>query len=435
MGALVGLLVLGALLVGLFFTFERLPKQASPAFQSPIQTPTQSPHPPPETPTPSAPPATPTVALTSIPRCTFTPPPAPAPSTTPLKTYRFSEPKVVLTDTSAIGIAGWLPDGERLLITRLIPGQAREYVEIFDARTGELQHYGERHSLPGKPVWLAARQAVAFADVTPDRQVVLRISRGKSVQTPVSDLTSSFLAVSPDGRQLVFFTQANQNRPEVLNLAQPQRTTLSIALPRKRGVPYRMSWHPLGHQIAFYNHTGFYLADLPSGQVCEVDLGSEKSKTEPGKRWAFYAQWSPNGRYLAMLTTAGNLPVHFIDLTLIDTETGERQTWPSVSDLQLSQRYIYDFAWSANSQQLLTLAQTDIVRGRPIQRLYLVDVQTGSFQPVLPDYDFGGGATEGWQLAWTPDGHIVAIECPTWLKTEPTISEDRICLISTTSEQ
>lgn len=434
---LLSLLALGAPAVVLALTFgglRRAVQPASRAFQSPIETPTPPPYPPSATPIPTSPPTTPALTPTPIPRCTFAGQTVPVEPALSLEAYQFSEPQVVLTHTSAIGIAGWLPDGQRLLITRLIPGQSREYVEVFNTRTGELQRYGERHSLPGKPVWLAAHQAVAFADVSPDKQVVLRISRGKaeSVQTPVSGLTSSLLEVSPDDGQLVFFTQASQNRPEVLDLAQLQRAILPAALPLTRWPPYRISWHPQGHQIAFYNETGFYLADLPSGRVCEVDLGFEESEARYGKRWALYAQWSPDGRYLAMLTTVGNLPVHFIDLTLIDTDSGEQRIWSSVSDPELSQHYIYDFAWSANSQHLITLAQTGIVRGRPIQKLYLVDVQTGDSQPVLTDYDFGGGAIEGWQLAWIPNGHIVAVKCPIWLETEPTISEDRICLIPAT---
>ena len=435
-GGLLGLLALGALVVALALTFSGLPREVKPAsqaFQSPIQTPTQPPYPPPATPTPAGPPTTPT-PTSSIPGCTFAGRTAPIEPATPLEAYRFSEPRVVLTHTSAIGIAGWLPDGQRLLITRLIPGQSKEYIEVFNTRTGELQRYGERHSLPGKPVWLAAHQAVAFADVSPEKQVVLRISRGGAapIETPVSGLAGSFLGASPDGRQVVFFTQAAPGRPEVLDLAQPRQVPLPVALPLTQWPPYRVSWHPQGQQMAFYNQRGFYLANLPSGQVCELDLGFEESEARYGKRWALYAQWSPNGRYLAMLTTVGNLPVQFVDLTLIDTDTGERRILSLGSDFEPSQHYIYDFAWSANSQQLITLAQTGVVRGRPIQKLYLVDVQTGKFQPVLTDYDFGGGAIEGWQLVWVPNGHTVAVKCPTWLETEPTISEDRICLIPVT---
>jgi Tol biopolymer transport system component len=391
------------------------------------------------TPTPLGPLVTPTVAPTPISPCTFAPRPAPAKPVTPLEAYQFSEPQVVLTHTSAIGIAGWLPNGQQLLITRLIPDQPREVIEVFNTRTGELQRYGERHSLPGKPVWLAAYQAVAFADVGPDQQVVLRISRGEavSIETPVSGLATSSLTASPDGSRVVFFTQAAPDRAEALDVALAQRQifpALSLtpwqdlsALGQQYGPePYQATWSPSGNQIAFYNDTGFYLVDLPSGRICEVDLGFERGETGYGKRWAFYVQWSPNGRYIGALTSVGDHPVSFVDLTLIDTSTGERRALSPGPDIE----YVYDFTWAPDSHQLIALAQVEIIQGRPIQKLYLMDVQTGVSQSVVPHNVFGGGAIEGWQLAWSPDGQTLAVKCPTWLETGPTIVEDHICTIS-----
>lgn len=433
---LLGLLILGALAIMLTLTFGGLQADEKPAsqdFQSPI-----------ETPTPPGTPATPTVAPTPVPCCSFAARSAAAELATPLEAYRFSEPRVVLTHTSATGIAGWLPDNQRLLITRLMPEQSREYVEIFNVQTGELQRYGERHSFDAKAVWLTTTQAVAFVDVSSDRQVVLRISRGESgpVEEVVSGLAAPYLAASPDGRRVVFFTQVAQNRPEAFDATQAQRQTFPVTLPltswqelsalgQQYGPePYRATWSPSGNQIAFYNDTGLYLFDLPSGQICEVGLGFEESEAQYGKRWTFYVQWSPNGRYLAALSAIGDLPVHFIDLILIDMNSGERRTLSPGLDLE--QHYVYDFGWAANNQQLITLAQTETIQGRPIQKLYLIDVQTGDSRQVMPEYVFGGGTIESWQLAWAPNGQTLAVKCPTWFEVEPTILEDRICLISVT---
>ncbi|HAJ36780.1 MAG TPA: hypothetical protein DCL15_13935 [Chloroflexi bacterium] len=427
-GGLLGLLVLIGLAVVLAMTFgglQRAAEPASQAFQSPIETPTQPPYPPPGTPTPPGPAATPTVVPTPVPPCTFAGQPAPVEPGPPFEAYQFSEPRVVLTHTSAIGIAGWLPDGQRLLITRLIPGQPREYIEIFNTQTGELQRYGERHSLPGKPVWLAAHQAVAFVDVGPDKQVVLRISRGETatVETPISDLTGSFLGVSPDGRQLVFFTQASQDRPEVFDLAQPQRATLPAALPLMRWSPYRISWHPQGHQIAFYNETGFYLANLPLGRICEVDLGFEESEARYGKRWTFDVQWSPNGRYLAALTTAGNPPVHFIDLTLIDTNTGELRR------LDLGLQYLYAITWAPNSHDLLVIGEKGTNEsGLVLHGLYVVNATTSDARQMLADYQFVSIGT--WGGAWSPTGQAIALACPVVAPEEQLMIEGRLCIIT-----
>ena len=426
-GGLLGLLALGTLAVALALMFGGLQKDVKPAsqaFQSPIETPTQPPYPMPATPTPPGLPATPTVAPTPVPRCTFAARPAPAEPGPPLEAYRFSKPQVVLTHTSAIGIAGWLPDGERLLITRLIPGQPREYVEVFNTRTGELQRYGERHSLPGKPVWLAAHQAVAFADVAPDNQVVLRISRGEAapVETPVAGLAASFVESSPDGRQVAFFTQAAQNRPEVFDVAQAQRQTLPFTLPltpwqelsalgQQYGPePYRAAWSPSGDRLAFYNDTGFYLVDWPSGQICEVDLSFEEGETRYGKRWAFYAQWAPNERYLAMLTTIGDLPLKFSDLTILDTLTGEQHFVPPAIYINPGQYYIQDMAWAPNGQVLAVLATVEYRDGTTWEGLYLVEGATGQTKHMLPSIVFPAGDA-GWNLAWSPKGNLLAVIC------------------------
>ena len=444
-GGLLGLLALTALAVALALTFERLRtdvKLASQAFQSPIETPTQPPYPPPASPTPPAPPATPTVAPIPVPRCTFAARPAPAEPGPPLEAYRFSEPQVVLTHTSAIGIAGWLPDGERLLITRLIPGQPREYVEVFNTRTGQLQRYGERHSLPGKPVWLAAHQAVAFADVASDNQVVLRISRGEAapVETPVAGLAASFLEASPDGRQVVFFPLDAQNRPEALDVAQTKRQTFPGTLPltswqelsalsQQYGPePYRATWSPLGNQLAFYNDTGFYLVDGPSGQICEVDLGFEEGETRYGKRWAFVARWSPNGRYLAMLTTLGDAPVGFSDLTILDTSTGELRSTHPERYIEPGRYYVTDLSWAPNSRDLAILVTVKVDEiGASFDELYLAEIMSGEFRPLLSGWDFG--RPWGGSLAWSYDGLQLAVLCPRPLQTTPPTAENRLCII------
>jgi len=436
MGGLLGLLALGALAVALALTFGGLRRDVKPvsqAFQSPIETPTQPPYPPPATPTLPGPPATPTVAPTPVPRCTFAARPVPAEPAPPLEAYQFSEPRVVLTHTSAIGIAGWLPDGQRLLITRRIPGQPREYVETFNVQTGELQRYGERHSFDAKPVWLRAEQAAAFADVSPDKGKVLRISRGEGipVEEAATELAAPYLAASPDGQRVVFFTKAAQTRPEALDVAQAQRQLLSFTLPwpswRDLPVlgqqvgpePYRAAWHPDGNRVAFYNDTGFYLADLVTGQICEVDLGPHLD----GKRWTFHVQWSPNGRYLAALTTVGDPAVGFSDLTLIDTNTGERR------HLDLGLQYLYAATWAPNSRDLLVVAQKGTTEsGLGLHGLYVVTAATGDAREILAGHQFI--VTGAWGVEWSPNGQTIALACPLVAPEKPLITEGRLCIIS-----
>lgn len=424
-GGLFGVLVFGALAIALVLTSRgsgRSVGSAPQAFQSPVEMSTPPPYPPPATPTPPGSPSTPTAAPTPIPRCTFVASPASLEPGLPLEAYQFFEPKIVLTHPAAIGIAGWLPDGQHLLITRQLPDQSREYIEVFNISTSELQRYGERHSLPGKPVWLAALQAVAFADVLPDKQVVLQIRRGETapIGPSVSGLADSFLAASPDG-QAVVFHQAVTHQPEVLDVVQAQRQIfpalpltpwqeLSVLGQQYGPEPYQAVWSLSGNQIAFYNDTGLYLVDWPSGKICEVDLGFEEGETRYGKRWAFYAQWAPNGRYLALLTTIGDLPLKFSDLTILDTFTGKQSLISPPAYINSGHYYVQDMAWAPNSQVLAILATVAHRDGTTWEGLYLVDGEAGRTKHMLPHIVFPAGDA-GWNLAWSPNGNFLVVTC------------------------
>jgi len=445
--SLLGLLALGVLVAILVLTFRGLEGEVEPTFQSSpvaIETETSPSSSLPETLTPSSPPVTPTALATSVSLCTFAGHPATIEPGPPLDAFIFSEPQVVLTHTSAIGIAGWLPDGERLLITRDIPGTNRQSIETFNTRTGEIQVYAQREGANGKPVWLLTLGAVAYttlAEGHPELWISQSPQQGERVALDVQGLS---LAVEPDGKHLWYFSRANPTRPQRLNVGtgairQASLDFASLLYPkpglewvmRNRSPGFRMVWHPEGSKVVLYSQFWTFLLDTRTNQVCELELGEFVPERMDIPPWALEAQWSPNGRYLAFITTDNlNAPFRRTELTILDMGTGEWQTLSPGPDLEPGQHYVYDIAWASNSQQLITLAQTGTSQGRPIQKLYLIDVLTRDSRQVMPDHAFGGGAIEGWQLAWSPKGQILAIKCPTWLETEPTIVEDRICLIA-----
>lgn len=451
-GGLLGLLALGTLVIVLALSLgglQRSPESPSQVFQSPIKTPTLPPYPPPGTPpTPPGPPATPPVAPIPVPRCTFAAHPAPAEPGPPPEAYRFSDPQVVLTHTGAIGIAGWLPDSQQLLITRDIPDTNRNSIDVFDVRTGELSTYAEREGSNGKPVWLLALRAVAYATLV-EQHPELWISYGNSQQVErlAPDVWGLSLAVEPDGKHLWYFSRSEPDRPQRLNVEtraiQPAPFDLaSLRYPkpgldwamRNRSPSFTMVWRPDGSQMVLYSQFWTFLLDTRANKACELDLGEYVAERMDIPPWALEAQWSPNGRYLAFITTDSlSAPLRRTELTILDMNTGERRTISPAPDIEPGQHYVYDIAWAANSQQLIALAQTETSRGRPIQKLYLIDARTGDSQQVMPDI-FGGGAIEGWQLAWSPNGRTLAVKCPTWLEIEPTIVEDHICLISVTTQ-
>lgn len=345
-------------------------------------------------------------------------PTTPSPDSSSLDDYVFGKPEVVLTHKTAIGIAGWLPDSERLLITRDIPAAtSRQTIETFNVRTGESVVYAERHTLAAKPVWLQSRQAVAYGDFRPS-ELVISFGPGKKTRI-ASDLYSEYIAADTSGERLAFFTEPLQKHLSLFYTDQEKRQATSLALP-SQGL-YKIAWRPGTDHLALYSNAGLFLTDLATGQVERVDLGSSRSG---GELWPLVARWSPNGRYLAIVTTAGDFPLKFSDLTIMDIETETRH------HLDLATSYLYDVTWLSNNQSLVALGQIGLQNGRPLMGLFLVDVNSGKSRRMLSKHVFGGGATEGWLLAASPKEDTIAIKCPVWLEEEPTIAQDRLCLIS-----
>ena len=390
-------------------------------------------------PTPTSPPPTATATPTPLaPPCRFEASSASQAPASSLDAYVFADPQVVLTHTSNIGIFDWLPDGERLLIARgAEPRPPEEYLEALNVQTGALQRLGEWNMYSGgyniKPVWLDAERAIIFGDSV-NGQWGLYIGReqGAPAQEIVAGLASPHPAVSPDGQRVVFLPQTPANQPQILDVARAQRQDLAFTLPTlseelamqlhiSRQDPYHMVWHPDGNRIAFYNNVGFYLADLSTGQMCELHLDAPLGGQ---KLWAVDAKWSPDGRYLAALTAAGEAIVPFIDLTILDMSTGEPRR------LDLGHEYLYNLSWSPNSRDLVIMAEAD--RIDPVRRnqydLYLVDAATGDSRQMLAGHIFMFSGAYG--AAWSPDGQEIALDCPTVNPAEGAIAKGHVCLIS-----
>jgi hypothetical protein len=152
-----------------------------------------------------------------VPFCTFPGGEPPEKGGPDLDKYEFSEPRVVLTSTVGIEIADWLPDNNRLLVTRIDPQTQQERIETLDTRSGELHLHAQRGSHYGKPVWLSAIQGVAYVDIPslnskprPLRpNAELRIGRTGAVNPEIIAITEDSdgvlefsLAADPSGRHL-----------------------------------------------------------------------------------------------------------------------------------------------------------------------------------------------------------------------------------------
>ena len=365
-------------------------------------------------------------SVSQIPMCTFDQRVVSPMAESMLEAYVFSEPQVVLTHTVAIKIVEWLPDNQRLLIKRQISDQtSREYIEVFDTQTGEIQRYGETRYSGAEPIWLQAEQAVAYIDFTPDDQRTLYISRGEqAIENVDSNVIGRHLARMANGRQVIYFDATTRGQPQMFDLVQTRKASfrtdlrlpaIEATLPDYRA-QYRIAVHPNETQIAFYNNSAFYLSDIASGQVCEIDLGMHSGR----KQWALSAHWSPDGRYLAAFVVIGKPIVPFIHLTLVDMLTGEQHL------IDMNNDHLYALAWAPSSRDFLLLGQDPETEHR--HELYLVDAVTGNTRLVLENYPFMYTAFHG--VVWSSTGQTIALSCPIIDSMNSKVTQRQLCIIT-----
>jgi hypothetical protein len=356
-------------------------------------------------------PAEPVVAA-----CLFAPPPSGIieEPIIPLSAYTFSEPQVVLTNTAPIGIQQWLPDSERLLVTRHT-GKGN-MLELVNTRTRAITRLVEPNRAIKAPRWLNQDQTVVWVELgggTYEPGHWLRSFDPMGERHLSGDGTGAGIAhdVAPDGQQVVFLALPGGTQPLLWHQERKTLRALPIDLAGWRYggpifyrlQPFNVQWHPGGEKLLFWDGTWIFLYDLTTGQGCEIQV---RALTK--RYWSVHeASWSPNGRYL-LLKNAEWPPYQSThgphDLVLVlDTYTGEAVQYALGHP-------VWNFAWVPDSQTVAMLGSTEQEIQVPAvglvqsQGLYLLNVRSGELQPILPAY-FAGGSPG---LAWSPDGTRLA---------------------------
>jgi hypothetical protein len=332
------------------------------------------------------------------------------------------------------------------LIPKMFPDPAlgmrdltsKENINVYNPFTGDMKHYAGRQNGTGKPIWVEKVQAVAYS-IDVDRHSELWISYGDGLDEQISPNIIAISLSSDGGNRLVFSLPNMGIAPfiwdadtKVINSSQPNLSNVDINQYRKP-YPYEPSpgnlfasyQNPKNSTIAIMGYGITILADLSTGPICEINLKKENDYPATAE----YAQWSPDGQYLAMITISGlfgELATHS-KVTIWDAATG-RLIEP---DLQVP--FILDLTWSPDNRTLavLGLGLDELKAGKSMfRKLFLVDVTSTKHRSLFPDRFFGGGANEGEQLSWSPDNHWIAVKCPLIPSHYNRISEDRICLIA-----
>jgi dipeptidyl aminopeptidase/acylaminoacyl peptidase len=340
-----------------------------------------------------------------LPKPTF-----PVPS---LDAYVFTNPSVVLTHSAQLGLAGWLPDSEQVLITQAISGTSTDGIAAANLRTGEMRQCGQRQRLAGKPAWMGAPDKVAFVDMIGQQRDLWITACGAAVAhtAVLRKVTDAFAA----GSDSVIVVLSQGGRAVAVDAATGANALLPIDLAEQGFAPERsltyfgMAWHSTTSHLAIFDTEHLVLADTRGGKPKLIDLGQ---KPGYGPLWAWDVQWSPDGRYLAIVATALRPILPFTELLVLDTQGGK------LIRANLPAGYAVSPSWSPNSRHFAALALLETTGGVNMYGIFLVDAVTGQSRRALPAYQTPRSL---WGLAWSPDGGTLALECPT-------ASEGRLCL-------
>ena len=399
---------------------------------SPTPEPTPLAYPAPATPTP----------IPGRPVCEFNGHAPSPPTASLLDKFVFSEPQVVLTNTGSINVAGWLPDSQRILLTRSIVSDVAgdESIETFNIRTGESVTYGVSDGVSYiPPVWLPQAQGVAYRKYWPYEPgpvVEARIFISSDESEPaeiIAEGAGSALSLASD-QELAYFDLARPDRLQLWDTktkrSQSTKMDLSPWLTPEFLATYPRGpisvWQPNGPQVFFTIprlYGIFLLGHRANGTVCEVSIPGSSSET---RLYVMEALWSPNGRYLAMTLGeegTGWGAVTYRNLLILDTVSGE---W---NRPELDIWLIWDLAWNSGSRYLLVIGDQDI-EGTVRQRLHLIDTFTNQARLILPDYLFGIGGSENLQMDWSKNGKEIAWVCPFVPEGREAMSKDHLCLIN-----
>jgi hypothetical protein len=430
-GTLETLLVIGLILIIPLFFVIRTAAEQNTAQNTPV----------PSLPTAANVPALPTTANTEEdsamkpqqpPACDFPLTQTTTEESTP-EEYTFSEPQVVYTpapDDSSVGIVGWLPNNQQVLVVQDIKGVNKQTIELFDPTTGERKVYAKRERIDEPPLWLSELDAVVYPAMNVlgfdeskhqykfTRQV--RVSYGNPEEEElIADNLPRFLVTGKlDSDQITYFSDKQifkkSKALKALSSASFDPTQWDYRHEEigEMQIPYKMAWRPGTSQIFFYNYAfgsfGYtYLLDTDTGKVCELNFDG----------WAFSAQWSANGRYLAIIRAQEPyFPVRSTDLAVLDTATGNLYTSEVVSHERAGRYAVRGIAWAPDNLHLLVIGTvashpqcgTDCFEDN---RLYLVDFLSGQVNDILPNSQFVAN-NPGTNLAWSSDGSSVIALCP-----------------------
>jgi len=356
--------------------------------------------------------------------------PTPSPTLSPwenitLDQISFGEPKVVLTGTLGFQILRWISNDEVLILRDTKPGGRENAIEVFNVETQKVRRLAEG-SYFRSPVWNPIERAVVYSEYDlehdePPEQADLvwqSLDTGEK-QILASNVTLPIILVEGGKGALAYDVEEKALRGKlVAPFAEERRIPFgqyAMRIPTPYGWEYKTAVSPDGKWQVVYNCEHFLLLDTKEGEIKEIDLGTEGPGGKGLPRWALNAQWSPDGKKIAIIATRGHLPNPVRFFLLLDPQTGALQ------EISLSKPFgIYTVQWSPNGRFLLVSGFIDLnEEGFPIIEHRLIDPSTGRERKLNL---FPSNPLLGRSFAWSPDGKRLILNC-----TEPGLAA--LCII------
>lgn len=346
-----------------------------------------------------------------------------------LDQIHFGEPKVVLTDTMGLRIVGWISNAEVLIQRDTVPGRNGSAIEVFNVETQEVRRLTEG-KIWGKPIWSSRERAIAYLLYDNDREMTSLVWQTLDGQ-PVKILDGAVqpIVLSPDGRGAMAYSTATRDlRGKVCTPLEREDIKVDFArfAPPARnlrcGWKYDTAVSPDGKWQVIYNCEHFLLVNSEDATIKKLDLGTEVIEGRPFPRWALDAQWSQDGRQLAIAVTFGDFLPRVTQLIVLN---------PWIEEIREIERpsvplVFSEVDWAPGERYFLVFGSKATGEGAYSPKMWLVDVATGNMRDLaLFPFPVALGGDPRWEAAWSPDGNHILFYC----RSQSTL-EWELCLAS-----
>jgi Tol biopolymer transport system component len=232
-------------------------------------------------------------------------------------------------------------------------------------------------------------------------------SQGTSEGATLVDGNINDWSFTSDGTDVYYSSPMDGNRPMIWSSVTRSKQALGTD-PRTwdyakgPGDDFAAALAPHSDQIAFHKDDLLFLVNSVTNELCEVQVA-------PTRPYIVYAQWSPKGHYLALLTAQDWRSIQR-NLVIIDVRSG-KQIRPELPDLG---KYILaNVAWAPDESALAVMTASAWERG---SLLFIVQLPDG--KPFEPFSDILLSGRSGMNIVWSPDGKKLALICPTFWGSE-----------------